>query len=65
MRQMTNEKAIEAYNAGADILYRVWIVNKSKMSGWRSYRKANSGSACIPWPWDMPHGIVEWKIKER
>ena len=58
------EKEIEAYNDGKDILYRVWIVNKNKMSGWRSYRKANAGSACIQWPWEMPQGIVEWKIRE-
>lgn len=44
------------YLAGrCDILYRQWIPNAKKWSGWRSYRKTvKSSGANVPWPWDYP-----------
>jgi len=63
---MDHNEIIERFSSGEiDILYRVWIANRKKMTGWKSYRKTCQKISC-PWPWNMPHARVEWKcIQEQ
>ena len=46
-----------------DIMYRVYASIKKRWSGWKSFKRSvKTGNP--PWPWDMPHEKVEWKVKK-
>lgn len=57
-----NEYEKKEYADGKDILYRVKLPT-GRMSGWRSFRKLMKHGD-HPWPWEMGHTYVEWRIKD-
>lgn len=58
-----HEYELDAWANGKDILFRQWVENKKKWSGWKSFRKLCNSGACPPFPWDYPVS-TEWKVKD-